>query len=201
MYADHSTNVLRDSILRLSVRLEGDMVLGDNNRGLVSNDRTGFTRLGSVNVNLARFATVREATRRFLLEESSINATLTLTLRLKQIKGDPMFRVPREGAEVADTNTKDVPTPQAVTRGSDRKAGTFQGGVLSAALPARNQCALPENVQVHAHKVVEKERVLVSAKMRARETERPRRKGQQARPSPSGKGRRVFDVVDQLLDG
>ena len=137
MYADHDTNILHDSMLRLSVRLEGDMVLGDNNRGLVSNDRKGFTRLGSVNVNLARFATTREATKRFLLDESSINATLTLTLRLKQIKGDPMFRVPTCGETGSRAATGDESKRSSgrlkAAAGANRSEG---GGLLSAAASA-----------------------------------------------------------------
>ncbi|DAZ93674.1 TPA: hypothetical protein N0F65_008182 [Lagenidium giganteum] len=74
------SKIVKPCVLRLSVRQE--------NRGVTQ----AYKRLGVVNIDLAEFAGCGDTPRTYLLEESRLNSTLSVTIRADQVKGDVMFR-------------------------------------------------------------------------------------------------------------
>ncbi|XP_071097192.1 early estrogen-induced gene 1 protein-like isoform X4 [Haliotis cracherodii] len=86
MMANATTGLLESCICRVSVRMEV--------RGGRSHQKLGF-----VDLNLAEFAGSGQQTRRFLLEgyddkHRVDNSTLTVSIEMLLISGDPVFKVP-----------------------------------------------------------------------------------------------------------
>jgi hypothetical protein len=75
------TNIVQSEILRLSVRQD-------------LTGRDDFERMGIVEIDLAQFAGTREITTIFLLKESKVNSSLRVTVRMRLIAGDPVFKCP-----------------------------------------------------------------------------------------------------------
>lgn len=69
-------------------------------------------KIGICLINLAECAGSRTSDRKFLLEDSKINATIKISIDMKQIKGDPVFKVPPRSSGAIDlTNDEHVPIP------------------------------------------------------------------------------------------
>ena len=95
MAVDDASNVVDSFIVRLSVRAATATAVGGAAGG---GGNAKFERLGVVNVDLAELVGVRETARGFLLEESSFNAVLKVSLTVRQVAGDAMFRARSEAS-------------------------------------------------------------------------------------------------------
>jgi len=61
-----------------------------------------YVRLGFIDVNLSEFAGSREQSRRYLLQQSRVNATLKITIKADLIGGSPTYKVPVAKQEIDD---------------------------------------------------------------------------------------------------
>ncbi|KND04707.1 uncharacterized protein SPPG_00416 [Spizellomyces punctatus DAOM BR117] len=50
--------------------------------------------IGMVSINLAEYAASRSTSRRYLLQESRVNSIIKVTIEMKLVKGDPVYKVP-----------------------------------------------------------------------------------------------------------
>lgn len=91
MEVNPETNIVKNYYIRLSIRQES------------LTDPKGFARIGIVKINLAEYVGQQPLTRRYLLEDSSFNSTVQVTVKTLQLGGDPMFKriqVPEKARQV-----------------------------------------------------------------------------------------------------
>eukprot|EP00742_Colponemidia_sp_Colp-10_P003052 GILJ01003255.1.p1 GENE.GILJ01003255.1~~GILJ01003255.1.p1 ORF type:complete len:288 (+),score=25.26 GILJ01003255.1:76-939(+) len=85
LYVDSSTNILDSCTVTLVIKQERP-------------SGKGGKRLGRVFVDLAQHASVRQTTRKYLLQDANFNSALKVTVTMQQLSGGPMFKCPKSEA-------------------------------------------------------------------------------------------------------
>jgi hypothetical protein len=124
MEVERVTGVLLPCPMRFSVRLE-------------TKGGKAFFQLGHVDLDLAEFAGARSTHRRFLLQQSRVNATLHLELRADLVSGAPTFKA-RAPPSIPDEEEREPPSAAG--------SGAADAAETSAALRWRERWSLPKSL-------------------------------------------------------
>ncbi|CAG2108305.1 unnamed protein product [Medioppia subpectinata] len=137
MSANASTGILEACVLRVSVRKE-------------SKGGRSYHKLGFADINLAQFAGAGLTTKRYLLEgydakHRSDNSTLSVSIEMTLLSGDPCFKAPSFYTSLFQTSDKsNDPQLHLDRKGDDNSAGSVASGGSSGfgSLPRKHRSSL-----------------------------------------------------------
>jgi hypothetical protein len=128
---NNATNVMDSCPVRISIRQD-------------TRSCSGFDRIGVAVIDLSEYAGNWKKTRRYLLQSSSFNSTLKVTVQTRQLSGDPLFKT--------RPTTDSVEAPSALQSHSAYAPPTRQGiscdqifGICCSTLPVKTNLQPVQN--------------------------------------------------------